>query len=75
MVNKPTSLPLKGHDAAGQGVWERQGLWGMGWGGVAYPVAVTLRAVILRLGVLFCKFLLPLRASSKENVVDKGILQ
>lgn len=52
-----------------------RGCGGWGGGGVAYPVAVTLRAVILRLGVLFCEFLLPLRASSKENVVDKGILQ
>lgn len=47
--------------------------WSRQWR--AYPVAFALRTVILGLGCLFCKLLLPLRASSKENVVDKGILQ
>ena len=59
-------------------LWGWESGKGRGWagrGGVAYPVAVTLRAVILRLGVLFRKLLLPLRASSKENVIDEGILQ
>lgn len=41
----------------------------------AYPVAFALGAVILGFGCLLCKLLLPLGTSSKENVVDKGILQ
>lgn len=49
------------------------GEWSGWWR--AYPVAFTLGTVILCLGCLFCKLLLPLRASSKENVVDEGILQ
>lgn len=41
----------------------------------AYPVDFTLGPIILGLGCLLRKLLLPLGTSSKENIVDKGILQ
>ena len=41
----------------------------------AYPVDFTLRTIILGLGRLLRKLLLPLGNSPKENLVDKGLLQ
>lgn len=43
--------------------------------GRPYPVGFILGTVVFGLGCLLCQLLLPLRTSSKEDVVDKGILQ